>query len=172
MFPVPKGVNQTSTMMGGWELAIPQTSKNKELTWELITLMVDPRLMSPWLKQTGFLPTQKSIGSGPELTQLNQAIPYYGDMVSMIPIGKSRPVASEYPQIAEHVRHAIEEVYYGIKQPKQALDDAAQRICQGFGMVRLSYPCINMIIYAVLMSFISDLLLVSIRLTSRFITVS
>ena len=133
MFPVPKGVNQTSTMMGGWELAIPQTSKNKELTWELITLMVDPRLMSPWLKQTGFLPTQKSIGSGPELTQLSQTIPYYGDMVSMIPIGKSRPVAPEYPQIAEHVRHAIEEVYYGIKQPKQALDDAAKESARALG---------------------------------------
>lgn len=133
MFPVPKGVNRTSTMMGGWELAIPQTSKNKELAWELITLMVDPRLMSPWLKQTGFLPTQKSIGSGPELTQLSQTIPYYGDMVSMIPIGKSRPVASEYPQIAEHVRHAIEEVYYGIKQPKQALDDAAKESARALG---------------------------------------
>jgi len=42
MFPVPTGINQTSTMMGGWELAIPQTSKNKDLAWELITLMVDP----------------------------------------------------------------------------------------------------------------------------------
>ena len=133
MFPVPKGVNQTSTMMGGWELAIPQTSKNKELTWELITLMVNPRLMSPWLKQTGFLPTQKSIGSGPELTQLNQTIPYYDDMVSMIPIGKSRPVAPEYPQIAEQVRHAIEEVYSGIKQPKQALDDAPKESARALG---------------------------------------
>jgi multiple sugar transport system substrate-binding protein len=120
-------------MMGGWELAIPQTSKNKELAWELITLMVDPRLMSPWLKQTGFLPTQKSIGSGPQLTELNQTIPYYGDMVSMIPFGKSRPVASEYPQIAENVRHALEDVYYGIKQPKQALDDAAKESAKILG---------------------------------------
>ena len=39
--PGPNRVNQTSTMMGGWKLAIPQTSKNKELTWELITLMVN-----------------------------------------------------------------------------------------------------------------------------------
>ena len=123
-------------------------------------------------KADRFPSNTEKYGSGPELTQLNQTIPYYGDMVSMIPIGKSRPVAPEYPQIAEHVRHAIEEVYYGIKQPKQALDDVCQKICQGFGMVRLSYPGINMIIYAVLMSFISDLLLVSIRLTSRFITVS
>ena len=133
MFPVPKGVNRTSTMMGGWELAIPQNSKNKELAWELLTLMVDPRIMSPWLKQTGFLPTQKSIGSGPRLIELNETIPYYSDMVSMIPIGKSRPVASEYPQIAEHIRHAIEEVYYGIKQPKQALNDAAKESAKALG---------------------------------------
>ena len=38
-FPVPTGTNQSSTMMGGWELAIPQTSKNKDLAWELLTIM-------------------------------------------------------------------------------------------------------------------------------------
>jgi multiple sugar transport system substrate-binding protein len=133
VFPAPDGLNRTSTMTGGWEFAIPQTSKNKELAWELITLMVDPRTMGPWLKQTGFLPTQKSIGSGPELNLLNESIPYYGDMVSMIPIGKSRPVAPEYPQIAEQVRHAIEEVYYGIKQPKQALNNAARESAKSLG---------------------------------------
>jgi multiple sugar transport system substrate-binding protein len=133
MFPIPQGVNQTSTMMGGWEFAIPQTSKNKELAWELITIMLDPRIMTPWLKQTGFLPTQKSIGSDPLLTQLNQTIPYYDKMVSMIPIGKSRPVASEYPQIAENIRQAIEAVYNGVKEPKQALDDAAKESAKVLG---------------------------------------
>ena len=79
------------------------------------------------------LPTQKSMGSGPQLTQLNQTIPYYDKMVSMISIGKSRPVASEYPQIADHVRQAIEDVYYGVKQPKQALDDAAKESAKALG---------------------------------------
>ena len=53
-------------MMGGWELAIPQTSKNKDLAWELLTIMVDSKIISPWLEQNGFLPTQKSLGSGPQ----------------------------------------------------------------------------------------------------------
>ena len=75
MFPVPKGVNQTCALVGGWELAIPQTSRIKDLAWELITLMVEPGIMTPWLKHTGLLPTQKSIGPGPQLTQLNQTIP-------------------------------------------------------------------------------------------------
>jgi multiple sugar transport system substrate-binding protein len=32
----------------------------------------------------------------------------------------SRTSISEYPEIAENVREAIEDVYYGIKEPKQA----------------------------------------------------
>jgi multiple sugar transport system substrate-binding protein len=132
-FPVPSGVNHTSTLMGGWELAIPQTSTNKGLAWELITLMTDPKIMTPWLKQTGFLPTQKTIGSGANLVQLNQTIPYYADMVSMISIGNSRPITPEYPQIAEHVREAIDDVYHGVKQPKQALEAAAQKSAKLLG---------------------------------------
>jgi ABC-type glycerol-3-phosphate transport system substrate-binding protein len=43
-------------MMGGWELAIPQTSQNKQLAWELLTITVDPKIISLWLEQNGFLP--------------------------------------------------------------------------------------------------------------------
>ncbi len=39
--------------------------------------------------------------------------------------------AAEYPQIAEHIREAIEEVY--VKQPKQALDDAAKESARVLG---------------------------------------
>ena len=78
-------------MIGGWELAIPRASHNKDLTWELLTLIVDPKILSPWLQQYVYLPTQKTIGSGPYFTQLNQTIPYYDRMVSMIQIGRSRP---------------------------------------------------------------------------------
>ena len=43
----------------------------------------------------------------------------------MIPIGHSRPNIPEYPQIADNIREAIDEVYFGGKDPDQALDDAA-----------------------------------------------
>ena len=94
--------------------------------------MVNPKIISPWLQQNGFLPTQKNLGSGPQSTRLNQTIPYYDKMISMILSGHARPSIGEYPQIAENVREAIEAVYYGIKEPKQALDDALPRICKGF----------------------------------------
>ena len=78
-------------MMGGWELAIPQTSQNKQLAWELLTIMVDPKIISPWLEQNGFLLTQKNLGSGPQSIELSRTIPCYIDkMMSMIPTGHSR----------------------------------------------------------------------------------
>ena len=33
----------------------------------------------------------------------------------------------EYPEIANHIRQAIDEVYYGVKEPSEALDDAADK---------------------------------------------
>jgi multiple sugar transport system substrate-binding protein len=96
-FPMPNGTNQSSTMMGGWELPIHQTSKNKDLAWELLTMMVDSKIISPWLEQNGFLPTRKSLGSGPQSAQLNQTIPYYNKMISMILTGHGRPMRMRIP---------------------------------------------------------------------------
>jgi multiple sugar transport system substrate-binding protein len=125
LFPVPNETDKTATMMGGWILSIPETSTNKDLSWELLTIMLEPDVLSPMLQREGYLPTQKPIGEGPYAAQLNTTIPYYKEMISMIPIGHSRPNIPEYPQIAENIKQAIDEVYLGVKEPKQALDDAA-----------------------------------------------
>jgi multiple sugar transport system substrate-binding protein len=133
MFPIPKGINQSSTMMGGWELSIPKTSQNKDLAWELISIMEEPEIVTPWLKLFVFLPTQKNIGSGPQLAYLNQTFPYYDESISMVPIGHSRPSLPEYPQIADHIRQAIDDVQFGFKEPKQALDNAAAKSAKLLG---------------------------------------
>ena len=57
-------------------------------------------------------------------------------MISMIPNGRDRPNIPEYQAIAEHVGQALDEVYYGIKQPKQALDDAAAKSAKVLGWVK------------------------------------
>ncbi|AIF83558.1 ABC-type sugar transport system, periplasmic component [Candidatus Nitrososphaera evergladensis SR1] len=133
MLPVPNQNTQTTTLMGGWELSIPVTSRHKELAWELISLMVEPEILAPWLAKYNYLPTQLPIGEGPYSQQLRQTNPFFDDMVSMIQHGRSRPSIPEYPQIAEHIREAIDDVYYGKKEPKQALDDAAAKSAQALG---------------------------------------
>jgi len=120
--------------MGGWELSITKTSTHKDLAWELITTMLKPDILGPWLSQNGFLPTQIPIGQGHTLNLTeSSSFPYYNEMISLIPFGGSRPSIPEYPIIAEHIRQAIDDVYYGIKEPKRALGDAATRSAKVLG---------------------------------------
>lgn len=39
----------------------------------------------------------------------------------------------EYPEIASHIKQAIDDVYDGRKDPKQALDDAAAKSAKVLG---------------------------------------
>jgi multiple sugar transport system substrate-binding protein len=104
VYPMPnKNLQATSTMMGGWEFAVPQTSKHKDLAWELITIILEPKILAPWLADHAFLPTQRNIDEGPFSKPLNQTIPSYDEMVSMISFGRGRPNIVEYPILAEHI---------------------------------------------------------------------
>jgi multiple sugar transport system substrate-binding protein len=133
MFPVPKEGIQTTTVMGGWELSIPQSSTNKDLTWELITLMLEPDVIAPMLGKTGYLPTQTSIGQGLFSQTLNQTVPYYDKMISMVQLGRGRPNIPEFAQIDDYVTEALKQVCHGMKEPKQALDDAAAKSAKLLG---------------------------------------
>ena len=133
MFPVPNPSYKSSSLMGGWELSIPETSNHKDLAWELITIILDPHILSHYLVSHANLPTQITIGQGPYALEANKTIPYYSQLVNMIELGHGRPNIPEYPQIADHIRQALDEVYYGLKNPKQALDDAAAKSAKALG---------------------------------------
>ncbi len=134
MFPVPNQTIQTSTMMGGYELAIPSTSQNSDLAWELITITAEPEILGPFLQEYGYLPTQKTLGERPASEPQKQSIPYFEEMVSMIPYGRSRPSLPEYPDLAEHIHQAIQQVYNGsAASPEDALDMAAAKTADSLG---------------------------------------
>ena len=132
MFPVPEG-NHSATMMGGWELSVTNKSKNKDLVWELITIMEDPKIITPFYEKYGLLPTQVSIGDGEYSANLSKTIPYYGQLISMLQLKGVRPNIPEFPQIAEHIRQALDEVLYQSKDPKEALDNAAAKSAKTLG---------------------------------------
>jgi multiple sugar transport system substrate-binding protein len=133
MFPVPSEGDQTATLMGGWLLAIPETSANKDLAWQFLATMLEPDVIVTILKQDGYLPTQIPIGEGQYAGGMRDSLAYYDEMASMLTVGHIRPNLEEYPEIAGHMRDAINEVYRGEKLPKQALDDAAARSAETLG---------------------------------------
>ena len=79
------------------------------------------------------LPTQIAIGEGSYSTQLNQTVPYYDQLISMLELQGTRPNIPEYPEIAAHIKEAIEQVYNGTKEPEQALDEAAVKSAKTLG---------------------------------------
>jgi multiple sugar transport system substrate-binding protein len=133
MFPVPDLSYNSSSLMGGWELSIPETSNHKDLAWELITIILEPDILAPHIVSHANLPTQISIAESSSVLEANKTIPYYAQLIGMINIGHGRPNIPEYPQIADHLRQALDEVYSGLKEPKQALDDAAAKSAKALG---------------------------------------
>jgi multiple sugar transport system substrate-binding protein len=132
-FPVPNQGNPSATLMGGWELSIPTTSRNKDLAWELITTILEPKILTPYLAKHGNLPTQVPIGEGPYSSELSKSIPYYDQLISMMQIGHVRPSISEYPEIADHIRQALDQVFFDLKEPEQALDEASKKSAKALG---------------------------------------
>ena len=133
MFPVPSLNNSSSTLLGGWLLSVPQTSTNKDLAWELITIIEEPEIMTPFHAKYGLLPTQVPIGNGPYAEDLDNTIPYFDELISMLSIARARPNIPEYPEIAENLLQAINQVYNGTRQPKEALDEAAAKSAEALG---------------------------------------
>jgi len=133
MFPVPSKTYQSSSLMGGWEFGIPKTSTHKDIAWELLTIMLEPKILAPYLAAHSNLPTQIPIGEGPYARNLNQTTPYYEELIAMLKSARYRPSIPEYPAIAENIRQAIEQIYNGTSNPRQALDDAAYRSAKILG---------------------------------------
>jgi multiple sugar transport system substrate-binding protein len=89
--------------------------------------MASPDTLTNMLNQTGYLPTQTPIGEGQYAARVNSSIPYYNEMISMIPLAKSRPVIPEFPEIDLFISQSLSDVCSGVKEPQQALDDAAAK---------------------------------------------
>jgi multiple sugar transport system substrate-binding protein len=51
----------------------------------------------------------------------------------MLKIGRFGSNISEQPQIAEHIKEALDEIFYSSKEPKQALQEAAAKSAKALG---------------------------------------
>ena len=99
---------------------------------ELITIMLQPKFLSPWISKFGYLPTQSVIGEHLERI-ISSTFPYYNEMIGMIPFGNVRPSIPEYSLIAKDVKEAIDSVLFEGKDVNQALQKAALQSAKSLG---------------------------------------
>lgn len=95
--------------------------------------MTSPEVLTNMLKQTGYLPTQISIGEGQYAAPMNSSIPYYDEMIPMLLLAKSRPVIPEFPEIDQYVTQSLTQICNGTKEPSMALNDAAPKSAKLLG---------------------------------------
>ena len=133
MFPIPNGSTVTSTLMGGWEFGVPMTFAHKDLAWELITIMLEPQILGPYLTKHANMPAQIPTGEGQYSLEPRKVVPYYDQLVSIIPNGGTRPSIPEYPQISEFIKEALDAVYYGDASPQESLNYAAEKSAKALG---------------------------------------
>jgi multiple sugar transport system substrate-binding protein len=86
-----------------------------------------PKILGPWLVEHWLLPTQVALGEGQTSIEASTLFPYYDELISAIRSAGFRPNIPEYPQIAHYIKEALDSIYYGTKDPKGALDDAAAK---------------------------------------------
>ncbi|MFF5205732.1 ABC transporter substrate-binding protein [Streptosporangium sp. NPDC000396] len=125
VLPGTGGDHQTISGPDNW-VVLDRGEDRVKASVEFLAWLTAPEQQMVWMKDTGSLPTRKSI----------TALPGYKDFVAKYPgiqvvtdnlvnAKQVRPASTKYPRVSAYVAEAIAAVLIGRKDPKSALDEAA-----------------------------------------------
>ncbi|SRR6056297_44446 len=107
---------------GGWTVALPDGSRNKDLAWEFISIAMNKENHRTWALSRAYVPVRESLASDDAFAQ---AIPFYAALEDLLPLAKTRPAIPEYPQLSSQLQTALQSIMAGEMEVKEALDEAA-----------------------------------------------
>jgi multiple sugar transport system substrate-binding protein len=81
--------------------------------------MLEPDVLLPMFNQTGYIPIQKIMMNGTYFQTLNESVPYFDELVSMVFMRPTRTNIPQYPRIADCIRVALNEVFDGPKNERR-----------------------------------------------------
>jgi multiple sugar transport system substrate-binding protein len=120
--PVPEG-GKPATGSGGWILGITRDSKQVELAYEFLKLVVSPDNSLPFLTERAMVPTRKSLMAREQAFM--QGAPYFKVVQEVTPSTFFRPPIPEYTKISAEIVTAIQKALSMSAPAKAALDQAA-----------------------------------------------
>ncbi|WP_238916784.1 ABC transporter substrate-binding protein [Clostridium sp. YIM B02555] len=122
--PTSKGQEpKTVTMAGGWSLAIPKQSKNKDAAMEFVKFAMNKENMLTLDKAAGFLTTRKDVAEDKDF----MAIPFNQQANDMLKNAIFRPAVDKYPSVSTEIQSMVEAVASGTK-PADAIAKYAQNV--------------------------------------------
>ena len=120
-FPYLNGGEEAS-FTGYRVMAVSETCKNKDAAWEFAKYFYDSDEMWERYEKFGNIPVRESLADAyvKENPELNKVV------MQCVEKGMGRPVSGWVSVVTKYEVQAYEEIMNGVKEPEQALKDAAQ----------------------------------------------
>lgn len=120
---VPASKGGSISVVGGENIVMFKSSKNKEAAWKFIQFMLSDEAQVAMAK-TGQMPVTKSASANPVMKEAG----YYDAYVQQLQTALPRTPVPTWTKIDKILGDAMEAVFRGADQPKSALDKAAKEI--------------------------------------------
>lgn len=120
---LPKGPENNISIMGGANLAVFESSKNKEDAMELIEFLAKPENQTKFFENTGSLPSNQEAWDNKIFTDDPQ-LSAFGEQLEN---SEAVPAIKEWEEIAQYYLKEWEQITSGEKKVQPAMDDLNQQ---------------------------------------------
>jgi len=127
---VPGGTGQTGfSSFGLWILNV-RPQEEQEAAWKFIKWLMEPEQQAEWFAGSGYLPVSRSAVDLPAAQDLLASYPLFQVAFDLYLNAPANPategtILGPLQKVREAIFRGVEEMLSGIKDPQQALDDAA-----------------------------------------------
>jgi multiple sugar transport system substrate-binding protein len=121
--PVPKGTTQITYGVTD-SIVLFANSQHKAEAGKFLDFAFQPATRAQFNQNEGFLPVLKSVAAMPQFAD----DPVLKVFTSLLPNARFAPLIPNWEQIADTTINALQAIYLNQAPPKQALDQAAQKV--------------------------------------------
>ncbi len=123
--PTPRRKQRVISVYTDW-LAMSPQSRHKDLAWELMTYLMEPKNLAAYNSTLFFIPPRRSAVEAADFMKHN---PQLREFVSLMDrYGRSLPAIPEWFELRAGLQSAISAAIYGAKTPEQALRDYSKEL--------------------------------------------
>ena len=119
---MPAGAGGSISVVGGEDINVTATSKNKAADEAFVSFMLSPQAQLD-MTQVGQLSVRKDLRS-----QVTSIHPYYGTFLAQLATAKARTPVANYPKIDQVISTQVGNAISGKEPVQKALDEAAAQI--------------------------------------------
>ncbi|MGD0110266.1 MAG: ABC transporter substrate-binding protein [Armatimonadota bacterium] len=123
--PTPKRKQRVISVYTDW-LAMSPQSRHKDLAWELMAFLTEPKNLAAYNATLFFIPPRRSAAKSADFMQRSPQLQEFVGLMDRY--GRSLPAIPEWFEIRTGLQSAIEAAIYGSKTPRQALNDYSREL--------------------------------------------